>query len=266
MTDVTDPHVLSATAVTNLRDLGGRRTADGGTVARGVVYRSAELASDGVTDDPALAALGVRTVVDLRTAAEREARPERLPAGARLVEVDVLAEMPAAAATQAANLLSRPAALLETLDGMDVAEQMRATYRRLVSAPAALAGYATFARTVLDGAPVLFHCTAGKDRTGWAATILLLAAGVDEDGVVEEFLAVNPAVRATFAPLLAQLDAAGGDSTLLVPFLEVRPDYLRAALDTVEARFGSFDGYLADGLGLTPLEVESLHRTLRADA
>lgn len=268
MTDVVDPHALPATAVTNLRDLGGRPTADGGTVARGVAFRSAELTSDRVADDPVVTALGVRTVVDLRTAAEREARPERLPAGARLVELDVLADLPGNAAAQAATLLTRPAALLETLDGMDVAEQMRATYRRLVSAPAALAGYATFARTVIDaeGTPVLFHCTAGKDRTGWAATVLLLAAGVDEDGATDEFLAVNPAVRATFAPLLAQLEAAGGDPALVAPFLEVRADYLRAALDTVEARFGSFDGYLADGLGLAPLEVEALRRTLRADA
>ncbi len=268
MTDTGDAHVLTASAVTNLRDLGGRATADGGTVARGVVFRSAELTSDAAPEDPALAALGLRTVVDLRTDAEREVRPDRPPAGARLVELDVLADLPQAAATQAATLLTRPAALLESLDGMDVAEQMRATYRRLVQGPAALAGYATLVRTVLDAqqAPVLFHCTAGKDRTGWAATVLLLAAGVDEDGAMDEFLAVNPAVRATFAPLLAQLDAAGGDSTLLVPFLEVRPDYLRAALDTMAARFGSFDGYLTDGLGLGAVEVEALRRTLRADA
>lgn len=265
MTEVPDPHVLTAPAVTNLRDLGGRRTADGGRVARGVVLRSGELSSDDVVDDPVLAGLGIRTVVDLRTAAEREARPERVPRGASLVEVDVLADMPRAAATAAASLLSRPAALAEALDGTDVAEQMRVTYRRLVAAPAARAGYATLVRTVLDarGAPVLFHCTAGKDRTGWAATVLLLAAGVDEDDATEEFLAVNPAVRARFAPLLAQLEDAGGDPAVLTPFLEVRLDYLRAALDTVDDRFGSFDAYLHDGLGLGEVEVEALRRTLR---
>ena len=106
-------------------------------------------------------------------------------------------------------------------------------------------------RTVLDPTrtPVLFHCTAGKDRTGWAATILLLAAGVDEAGALDEFLAVNPAVRETFAPLLQQLAAAGGDPELLRPMLEVRAEYLQAALDTMRERFGSFDGYLRDGLG-----------------
>ncbi|MBO9556465.1 tyrosine-protein phosphatase [Cellulomonas sp.] len=263
--DVQDPHVVASAAVRNLRDLGGRPTSDGGSVVRGVAFRSAELAEDGVEGDPALAALGVRTVVDLRTRGEREVRPDHVPAGARHVVLDVLADLPTAAATQAAAVLSAPASLVETLAGVDVAEQMRATYRRLVVGDAARQAYAAFVRTVLDpdAVPVLFHCTAGKDRTGWAATILLLAAGVDEEGATAEFLAVNPAVRAVFAPLLAQLDGLGEDSSVLVPFLEVRPDYLQAALDEMRATFGSFDGYLSDGLGLSPVEIEGLRRTLR---
>jgi len=260
-----DPHVVASAAVTNLRDVGGRPTSDGGTVARGVAYRSAELGSAAVEDDPSLAALGIRTVVDLRTAGERAARPDHVPAGAVPLVLDVLADLPAAAATQAAQLVSAPAGLAGSLAGLDVAEQMRATYRQLVVGGAAREAYAAFVRTVLDPdrVPVLFHCTAGKDRTGWAATVLLLAAGVDEDGATEEFLAVNPAVRAVFAPLLAQLDDAGDDSSVLVPFLEVRADYLRAALDQMRATYGSFDGYLRDGLGLSPLEIEGLRRTLR---
>ena len=129
------------------------------------------------------------------------------------------------------------------------------------------AAYAGFVRTVVDPTrtPVLFHCTAGKDRTGWAATILLLAAGVDEAGALDEFLAVNPAVRETFAPLLQQLAAAGGDPELLRPMLEVRAEYLQAALDTMHEQFGSFDGYLRDGLGLGDVEIEALRRTLRTN-
>jgi protein-tyrosine phosphatase len=188
-----------------------------------------------------------------------------VPGGAVHLVLDVLADLPTAAAAQAAQLVSAPVGLVGTLAGRDVAEQMRATYRRLVVGDAARAAYATFLRTVLDPdrTPVLFHCTAGKDRTGWAATVLLLAAGVDEDGAMEEFLAVNPAVRAVFAPLLAQLDDLGEDSSVLVPFLEVRPDYLQAAFDQVRATYGSFDGYLREGLGLSPLEIEGLRRTLR---
>jgi protein-tyrosine phosphatase len=260
-----DPHVLLSPAVTNLRDRGGRATADGGTVATGVAYRSAELSADSVVTDDALAALGIRTVVDLRTDAERSSRPDQVPAGAELVVLDVLEDLPSGAAAQLPTLLA--AGRVDEFASVDMLGEMRSVYRHLVLDESARAAYAAFVRTVLDPerTPVLFHCTAGKDRTGWAATILLLGAGVDVAGATDEFLAVNPAVRATFAPLLAQFADAGGDPDLLRPVLEVRAEFLEAALEAVDERFGSFDGYLADGLGLSVVEVEALRRTLRTD-
>ena len=261
-----DEHVLLSPAVTNLRDIGGRPTADGGTVATGVAYRSAELADTAVATDAVLARLAIRTVVDLRTDDERSGRPDQLPAGATLLVLDALADLPSGAAAQLPALLSEGGADA-ALAQLDLAGQMIDVYRRLVVGDGARTAYAGFVRTVIDPTrtPVLFHCTAGKDRTGWAATILLLAAGVDEAGAMDEFLAVNPAVRETFAPLLQQLAAAGGDPELLRPLLEVRAEYLQAALDAMHERFGTFDGYLRDGLGLGDLEVESLRRTLRTN-
>ncbi|WP_456847009.1 tyrosine-protein phosphatase [Cellulomonas sp. P5_C6] len=259
-----DPHVLFSPAVTNLRDLGGRRTADGGVVASGVVYRSAEMTGDAVATDEVLAGLGIRTVVDLRTEGERTARPDHVPAGATLLDLDVLADLPGGAAAQVAALgTSRTTPEPDP----DPVESMLVVYRRFVVGEGARAAYAALMRAVIDPArrPLLFHCTAGKDRTGWAATILLLAAGVDEQGATEEFLAVNPAVRETFAPLLQQFADTGGDPETLRPLLEVRPEDLREALDLVREQFGTFDGYLRDGLGLAPQEVEKLRRTLRTD-
>ncbi|MBT0993880.1 tyrosine-protein phosphatase [Cellulomonas sp. DKR-3] len=263
---MTDGHVLVSDAVGNLRDVGGRPTSDGGTVARGVAYRSAELASPAVAEDPELARLAIRTVVDLRTASERGQRPDVVPPGARHVVLDVLADLPPQAAGQIPAILADPSAAARTLDGLDIAGAMVATYRELVVSTSARAAYAAFVRLVIDpdATPLLFHCTAGKDRTGWAATILLLAAGVDDDGVRAEFLGVNPAVRTTFAPLLHRLEAAGVDPGLLAPALEVRPEYLETALATVRDEHGSFDAYLTDGLGLSTLEVEALRHTMRA--
>lgn len=260
-----DAHILLSPAVTNLRDIGGRPTADGGTVATGVAYRSAELADTAVATDPSLASLAIRTVVDLRTQDERSGRPDQLPAGATLLVLDALADLPSGAAAQLPELLGGGG--FDALAQLDLAGQMVAVYRHLVVGDTARTAYAAFVRTVVDPTrtPVLFHCTAGKDRTGWAATILLLAAGVDEAGAMDEFLAVNPAVRETFAPLLQQLASAGGDPELLRPLLEVRAEYLQAALDQLHERFGTFDAYLRDGLGLGDVEVETLRRTLRSD-
>jgi protein-tyrosine phosphatase len=260
-----DPHVLLSPAVTNHRDLGGRATADGGTVARGVAFRSAELSSVEVATDAALAGLAVRTVVDLRTAAERSSRPDRVPAGAALVELDVLADLPVSAAAELPSLFA--AGRVDAIASIDLVAEMRSVYRHLVLDGSAQAAYAALVRTVLDPerAPVLFHCTAGKDRTGWAATVLLLGAGVDVAGATDEFLAVNPVVEQMFAPLLGQFAEAGGDVDLLRPAFEVRAEYLEAALAAVEEGFGSFGGYLRGGLGLSTVEVETLRRTLRTD-
>ncbi|WP_318241466.1 tyrosine-protein phosphatase [Cellulomonas avistercoris] len=259
-----DPHVVVSTSLANLRDVGGWATADGRTVRRGVAFRSAELRAPAIADDPAIAALGVGTVVDLRTEAERAALPDVLPAGARGVHADVLALDPQAPAFDPGELLRRPQEAGEVLAALDPAGRMRQTYVDLVVGDAARTGYATLLRELLGdtAAPVLYHCTAGKDRTGWATTVLLLAVGVGEADARTEYLAVNPAVRAMYAPLLQQFAAVGGDPRLLVPLLEVREEYLDAALGAVREHFGSVDGYLRDGLGLGADEVGALHATL----
>ncbi|WP_240465641.1 tyrosine-protein phosphatase [Cellulomonas iranensis] len=259
-----DPHVVASDVLANLRDVGGRRTADGRTVRRGVALRSAELRAQAIAADPAIAALGVRTVVDLRTAAERAAAPDVLPAGARGVHADVLTQDPQAPAADLTEVMAHPQRLEQALAALDPAARMRETYVDLVVGDAARAGWATLLRHVLDPAagPVLYHCTAGKDRTGWATTVLLLAAGVDLDGVRAEYLAVNPTVRAMYGPLLHRFADAGGDPALLVPLLEVRAEYLDTALDAMADRFGSVDGYLTHGLGLADDEVTALRAAL----
>jgi protein-tyrosine phosphatase len=261
-----DPHVLASDVLANLRDIGGRRTAEGRTVRRGVALRSAELRAAAIADDPAIAALGVRTVVDLRTDAERAAAPDVLPRGARGVHVDVLTLDPHAPAADLTQVMAQPQHLEATLAALDPAARMRETYVDLVVGDAARTGYATLLRAVLDqdAGPVLYHCTAGKDRTGWATTVLLLAAGVDHAGARAEYLAVNAAVRAMYGPLLHRFADAGGDPGLLVPLIEVREEYLDAALGALTSTFGTVEGYLHDGLGLTGPEVTALRAALVA--
>ncbi|MCG2797391.1 MAG: tyrosine-protein phosphatase [Cellulomonas sp.] len=264
MTDA-DPFVVSASAVFNLRDLGGRPAADG-PVPRGRVFRSGELADPRAAQDPAIVALGLHTVVDLRTSHEVHERPDHVPAGVRYLHLDVLADMPPQAAADQARLMTDPHAFTQSYGGFDPVAQMQGTYRDLVVGGSARTGYAAFVRAVLaaEGAPVLVHCTAGKDRTGWATTLLLLAAGVDDAQVRTEYLAVNPAVRQAFAPILERYVANGGAAEVLAPMLEVRPEYLAAAFEQVELEFGGFTGYLRDGLGLDDDEVRDLRALLTA--
>ncbi|MFJ9429945.1 tyrosine-protein phosphatase [Streptomyces sp. NPDC101490] len=246
---------IPATSVANLRDLGGLPLAGGRTVRPGLVLRSAQL--DRLDPaEPAVARLGVRTVVDLRTEGERTARPDRLPAGARAVLADVLADqlsisgLPPAA--QLRTLLSNPALAEEHLGGGRVREAFARTYRAFVSGEAARTAYRTLLTALggPDAGPVLFHCTAGKDRTGWGATVVLSLLGADERTVRTEYLAVNPAVRQAFAPMIEGFTAQGGDPQLALDLIGVVPEYLEAALDEVAVRHGSMEAYVREGLGV----------------
>ncbi len=257
-----DPFAHPSATVPNLRDLGERPVIGGGRLPAGRVFRAGEPSSPAAPAD--LGRLGLATVIDLRTAGEVAQRPDRLPDGVTYRHLDVLADMPPEMAEGQAHLMNDPVAFADAFGRIDPIAQMHRTYAELVVAPSAREAYGTLLREVLeaDGAPVLVHCTAGKDRTGWAVTVLLLAAGVPVDAVKTEYLAVNPAVRAVFAPLIDRYAAAGAPREMLEPMLEVRSEYLDTALARVDDVFGGFDGYLHDGLGLTTDESAALRAVL----
>lgn len=251
----------------NARDLGGwpvtTPQGGGGTVRYGVVLRSAGL--DGLTADggAALAACGVRAVVDLRTAGEVRARPDALPPGVRHVAADVLADSPQAAAANVAQFFDDPGAFAAMLAGTGVATAFAETYRDIVRLPSARASYAALFGALAAGeGPVLFHCTTGKDRTGWGAAALLLLLGVSPEDVEADYLLTNERLLPALQPMFDAFAAKGGDPDLLTPVLGVRVEYLRAALDEMTTRFGDVEGYFTDGLGLGPGVQDALRRRL----
>ncbi|MBK3558659.1 tyrosine-protein phosphatase, partial [Streptomyces sp. MBT56] len=149
--------------------------------------------------------------------------------------------------------------------GLGRAEELFAeTYRKMVLSPGAAAAYRAFLETAADPAarPVLFHCTAGKDRTGWAAAVLLMILGAPRATVRSDFLAVNPAVRAAFAPQVTKFLDGGGDPAVAAAIIEVRPRYLDVALDAMDERWGGLDGYVRNGLRVPDAVLERLREGL----
>ncbi|NEE31551.1 tyrosine-protein phosphatase, partial [Streptomyces sp. SID7982] len=145
-----------------------------------------------------------------------------------------------------------------TLGGGRAEELFAETYRKMVLSPGAAAAYRAFLETAADPAarPVLFHCTAGKDRTGWAAAVLLMILGAPRATVRSDFLAVNPAVRAAFAPQVTKFLDGGGDPAVAAAIIEVRPRYLDVALDAMDERWGGLDGYVRNGLRVPDAVLE----------
>jgi protein-tyrosine phosphatase len=111
-----------------------------------------------------------------------------------------------------------------------------------------------------DFEPALFHCSAGKDRAGWAGSVVLLALGVEEEQVVEQYLLSNRNIDGIRERL------QGGDDanwvSLLAPFLEVRREYIESSFEAVRAGWGSFDRYLHEGLGITAGQRKQLRESL----
>ncbi|WP_019927882.1 tyrosine-protein phosphatase [Nocardia sp. BMG111209] len=222
-----DDRSLHLDGVINARDLGGYRTTDGRTVRSGKVFRTAELGKATDADLAALTGHDVRVVDDLRTSFERAASADRMPAGATANWDDIIGGDPA-------NVLKSFSA------GPDL-------YRAFITEPGANAGFANVLRDIAatDGA-VLYHCSAGKDRTGWTSAVLLTLLGVDRDTVNYDFLLSNYYRNAPVG------DAVNG----------VTQPELDAAFDQVDRSYGSFDNYLHQGLKLTDDDLAALRAKL----
>lgn len=265
--------------LSNFRDTGGMLLATGGTTRSGVLYRSDALISittDGLTQ---LAASGIGTIVDFRTPSERAAAPDRLPQTRQFEQVE-LSILQGAMADMLQ--LSAPSAATPTADAADrgeVAEREALALSALPTLGEMYVGmlqggadaFASVARLVAgpndESHPaVLIHCTAGKDRTGVAAALLLCAAGAARDDVVADYASSQQHLSGAWADgMLHSISQIGIPVTPALRELatETPPAAIEQALDWVEQHHGGAAGYLAAG-GLTPTELAALRRRLAA--
>ncbi|WKV73476.1 tyrosine-protein phosphatase [Streptomyces sp. PCS3-D2] len=234
----------------NFRDAGGYRTSTGQWVKMGEVYRSDALGGLTANDLAKLRRLHIRTVFDLRTQDERSKDADKVPASASYVVADVFAGSD--------SFRTMPRTPDEAVRAMVDAE------RAMVSGEGGTKAYTrVFEGIEHDRArarSVLFHCTAGKDRTGWAGAALLTALGVPRQTVEADYLASNDYRKAANEAILSHLPAE--QAAVYKPLLDVRPEYLNAGYDEVEAAYGSFDRYLKDGLGIDARELKQLRKDL----
>lgn len=256
-------HGLHLKTVPNLRDIGGYRTADGRWVKMGLLYRSDQLDRLSDHDLGAMGDLGLALVADLRTASERSHEPDRVPAGAEHLVLDV-------AADSKGSLGGDMRQAMATIAAGKGAEMLTEANRDFVSLNSARSAYHTLlSRIGAEAAgPTLYHCTAGKDRTGWASAVILTLLGVPRETVMADYLASNDYLRAKNEATMAMLGALPTPITRenLEPVLTVRAAYIEAAFAEVDKRYGSFDRYVREGLGLNDAEIDRLRTTLLAGA
>jgi protein-tyrosine phosphatase len=243
---------LDISAVPNLRDVGGYKTRDGSTVAHGLVYRSDTFNPLGPDDIKRLGRIGLKNDYDLRTTAEVKVKPDQIPPGVRYQLLNVLADAKSAAPAQLEALLHQPKKANAALGGGKIETLFIEGYREFVSLPSARQSYRTLFLALGDQQklPAVFHCTTGKDRTGWAAAALLTLLGVPEDTVMADIMRSNEYTLPQFQHAIDGFIAAGGDRDIPVAIFGVKQAYLEASFDEMHKHYGTIENYFAEGLGI----------------
>lgn len=232
----------------NFRELGGYETADGRRLRRGHLYRSGVMSYFTAADDAVLTDLNVVTICDLRRAEERAREPTRWPTSVAIRHWDSEADQDPSDREVFGNL-----------DGAGARAFMLALYR---SMPTTMTSrlHGVFAELLASNTPLVFHCSAGKDRTGLSAALVLFALDVPIETIFEDYERSNTAVD--LGAFIVERHAATMGVTdfehplLTMPpdardaLLAADPDYLHAALSRIEELHGTLDRYLDGPLGV----------------
>lgn len=237
----------------NFRDLGGYRTADGRTVKWGLLFRSGSMASLTAHDLAYLNRLGLATVCDYRDVHERKAEPAPWAAG------------------------SGPTVFADDYDGMAIGLMPRnlgkltpqsARAMMAASYPMMLKTFAPqykrmFAQLLAGHAPLAFNCSAGKDRTGVSAALLLTALGVPRKTVIEDYLLTNRYLKMDVTDA-KKANAATGQAFAALPpqviaaFMEADRSYIEGALHALDRHRGGAMGYFLEEMGMDKRQIAKL--------
>jgi protein-tyrosine phosphatase len=253
----------------NVRDIGGYRVTYGREVRRGRLFRGDSLSQLTAPDLERLDELGLRTVIDFRTPGEiLLSGPDRRPDGVELLQLPVsggdLGSVYEVIASGDHDLqrwqlgAGRAASFMVEMNRAFVADaRQRESF-----------GAALRITCVSGRLPLLYHCTSGKDRSGWMTAIVLTALGVPRELVLRDYLLSNDFHRTGYTKLRLDLIKTGivADPELLRPVLEQSATYLGAAFEEADRRYSSFDRFLTRGLGVSDALLAELRRAMLGDS
>lgn len=243
-------HVVLQGAV-NMRDLGGYPATDGKHVKWGSVYRSADISKLSAADLHTFDSLHIRYDVDLRGVAESAQAPDRLNPGTDYIVCP-------AGSDSTNNWMRQLASLKGSGDSLMLAFYANTTYLT--------ARYKPFFQKLLalpDTSALLFHCTAGKDRTGIGAALLLYALGVPYPTIQADYEATNVYRQtANEGMIRAMVQGMHVDEQVARDMLSAKSAYLDATFTAIRSRYGSVDDYLRNELGLDDAAITRLRNRL----
>jgi protein-tyrosine phosphatase len=238
--------------VLNFRDLGGYRTASGGRTKWGQVFRADSLHHLTPSDHALFEGLGLRVIYDLRTDRERVQRPNAVRD----------ADEP--------RSVSLPLIAANALDSETLAERLKdgerfllKVYQGMVSNSARVFGELLSGLTKADGLPAVFHCAAGKDRTGMTAAILLTVLGVSEADVLDDYeLTSRHRSEQRREEIMSSLEQLGLAPEIAAGLLSTPRWVMETVMTEIRTKYGSVEGYLLGPVGMTAGSIAELRRLL----
>lgn len=228
MTSLETSRILPIKGGYNFRDLGGIPTKDGRTIKRNLLFRTDELSNLQSTDLELLANLNIQTVVDFRTDFERSQSIDKVPTTCKnQIHLDILA----------ANMNAFMAEIQKGIT--DFKPFLMQFYKEMVLSDDAIKEYAAFFKVLenTDNSSIIYHCTAGKDRTGVATALILEALNVDWDEIESDYLLSNEFLKTKYQTYISQNPA-------LADVFLVQPAYLKTAFDAINEKYQSVENYL----------------------
>ena len=235
----------------NTRELGGYKTTDGKTIKWGKLFRSDKLSDISKTDQAYLQNLGIKKIVDFRSEQEKAEDPNIIPTGISYVEMPISVD---------GAMRSKIEAVLKGETDREVQSFLIDANKEFVTNYADV--YENFLRGLIDeDAPTLFHCTAGKDRAGFAAAITLIALGVSKEDVINDYMKTNAFTQESIEEILGQIELMSlyqSDVEILRPLLGVEQIYIETAFRTAEEKYGSLENFIRDGLNISDEDIQKL--------
>ena len=249
--------VLDGTS--NTRELGGYKTEDGRSLKWGVLYRSDKLSELTDADQEYLLQLGIKRVIDFRSSEEKQNEPDQLPSTLKYVEMPIEAD---------GAIRPKVEAILKGDLNEDVGAILVETNKEFISDFSGV--YKGFIESLIENQePTLFHCTAGKDRAGFAAALVLLAVGVPEKIVIEDYMKTNKYTEETIQDYINKINLyslGSVDAEILRPLLGVEERFIRAALDEIKQKYGSVENFIRDELKIRDESIIELKNFLLTES
>ncbi len=251
-----DYRKLPFTGAHNFRDLGGYKTEDGRTVKWGKIYRSDNLHFLTDEDLKYMKRLNIKSVVDFRSVEERESEPDRLNPDMKQLLLPIKFQPKELDNDSIKNLMKDL-----TFGDLDSSNLLRDFNIAIVEEFAD--EYKNFFRHIIENnaEPFVFHCTAGKDRAGFASAMILTILGVPREKVIEDYLLTNKYVKDHVDDKMLEIEfktffRADTDNLRKINLVEER--YIQAAFDTIDSKWGGMDRYISEALNLNDEDILKL--------